>query len=364
MLIDFQGLSFKEACDRVGYDPPERSGAQRSKKKTFSPRETTSPADIWQRKATVFVKHCHKELLKNKEQLAWLAARGINVESVERFKLGWNPEDLWRERKGWGVTTPGKKLWLPLGLIIPYIKDGRVARLRVRTTKEDLRYYVIPGSDMSAMLLPQTGGRLKGWVVTEAELDAILIAQEAGDLVGAVAMGNSSAKPDTEAHKELSEAAHVLNALDFDAAGAKARKWWDKTYLNSERWPVASEKDPGDYFKNAGGDIRAWVIAGLPPGFRPAPLQEQPESNADPPEPQQELVDDLTQVVNCEDDGLIPLISYKYTCKVCGRKTTVLMQEGRLPTKFLAGCFPHDFTKNQIERLRIIDDRDLARKNT
>ena len=41
-------------------------------------------------------------------------------------------------------------------------------------------------------------------------------------------------------------------------------------YPDSKRWPVPKGKDPGDYFKNHKGNIREWIIAGLPRALRPA----------------------------------------------------------------------------------------------
>ncbi|MFQ5736619.1 MAG: hypothetical protein ACE5GY_07120 [Thermodesulfobacteriota bacterium] len=108
------------------------------------------------------------------------------------------------------------------------------------------------------------------WVVVGSASNAILVAQAAGDLVGAIALGSCSAKPDEAAAVLLTRAAFILVALDADDAGAKSWSWWREHYPQAERWPVPEGKDPGDYRK-AGGDIRAWVLAGLPPGLRPAP---------------------------------------------------------------------------------------------
>ena len=59
----------------------------------------------------------------------------------------------------------------------------------------------------------------------------------------------------------------MLNALDFDGAGAKYWPWWERHYPECERWPVQKEKDPGEAFKS-GVNIREWVKAGLPRGLK------------------------------------------------------------------------------------------------
>lgn len=109
-------------------------------------------------------------------------------------------------------------------------------------------------------------------VITEAELDAILVAQEtAGLQVGAMAMGNSSAKPTATAQAILTASLHIANALDYDLRaenkdnpGGVAWLWWKKQFPQAERWPVPVGKDPGDAWQ-AGVNIREWITAGLPP---------------------------------------------------------------------------------------------------
>jgi hypothetical protein len=60
----------------------------------------------------------------------------------------------------------------------------------------------------------------KTHVIVEAELDEILVAQDAGDLVGVVALGSASTKPDKQTSLFLNKSRHILNALVFDGAGA------------------------------------------------------------------------------------------------------------------------------------------------
>jgi hypothetical protein len=115
---------------------------------------------------------------------------------------------------------------------------------------------------------PQHTGHRDVYVIVEAELDAILIAQEVSDLVGVMALGSSSTRPDKAAAVKLDRAAHILNALDADGAGEKeSGKWWRENYPDAVRWPVPEGKDPGEAYK-AGVNIREWVMGGLPVGLR------------------------------------------------------------------------------------------------
>jgi hypothetical protein len=106
------------------------------------------------------------------------------------------------------------------------------------------------------------------FVLVETEFDALLVIQAAGDLVGAVPLGSASSRPDKEAYPLLREAALLVNALDVDDAGAKNSAWWAGQFpRNHMRCPIPEGKDIGDYAA-AGGDLRAWVLACLPPALR------------------------------------------------------------------------------------------------
>jgi hypothetical protein len=285
-LRDVEGLSYRAACARLGVEPmaaptANQIPAQRQAQ-TFTPTQVAAPEDIWSTKAAAFVQYCHEQLLNNQEQLTWLAQRGIDAVQVVKFRLGWNPANAWRERTAWGLpveinpeTGKPKKLWLPLGLVIPVLADCLVVQLRIRRPEGDLRYFVVPGSNRAPLV---TRRDAEAYVVVESGLDAILLDGLAGDLVGVVAMGNDSAKPPADLFPVLTQAAHLSICLDSDAPrknpatgrmespGAKSSLWWLSQFRQAERIPVIGGKDPSEAFK-AGVDIRAWVLAGLPPRF-------------------------------------------------------------------------------------------------
>jgi len=102
------------------------------------------------------------------------------------------------------------------------------------------------------------------FVIVESELDALLIFQEAGDVAGVIAMGSASARPDAAAHDLLKKSDKILNALDYDPAGARAAgKFWPETYgAKVIRWPVPIGKDPSGAWQQ-GLNIRDWIEAGL-----------------------------------------------------------------------------------------------------
>lgn len=295
-LRDYKGLSFKDACKEAGVQV-SRATASLPKmprkapgQEPFEAASSTPPAELWTKCATAFAAWSHEHLLNNPEQLAWLAERGLPLEAVKRYRLGWNPGErgkscLIRPRAVWGLPLPEPKkderpkttFWIPRGLVIPLLDgEGSVLRLRIRrpeadraSFKEETKYYVIPGSCMDAMIL---GADARAFVVVESELDALMLHHQTGDLAGAVSVMTSTVrKIEASALDALSRALCVLVALDFDGAGAKGWERWSISLPRAKRWPCPVGKDPGEAFA-AGANLRAWIMAGLPPVLQPGLL--------------------------------------------------------------------------------------------
>jgi len=127
---------------------------------------------------------------------------------------------------------------------------------------------------MSTMLI---GRERRAFVIVESELDAIAVAA-ASDLAGAVALGSVFAKPDAETFAVLKKSLQILNALDYDTAGAKAMEWWGDNFAHHDRWPVPKGKDPGEAVQ-MGIALDQWIKAGLPPAVTIVAPQKAPPQN-------------------------------------------------------------------------------------
>lgn len=321
-LVNFRGLAFRAAAALVGrklepcaprpLQPPRRP----SEAAPWQPEPAREPSERWRARAGELVAAAHAQLLRNPEPLEYLARRGLPLEAVERYCLGWLPEDVYRERSAWGLphelnprTDKPRKLWIPAGLVIPIFHCGQLHRVRVRRLKPGpfgpKKYYWVPGSGSGTMVLSP---KARAFVAVEAELDAMLCDFASGEQVGALGLGTISAKPDAWTHGVLSQSLAILNALDFEpivpagigeAAQLEAerkmrqqrqvRDWWQVTYDRAERWPVPEAKDPGEAFA-AGVNIADWIKAGLPPVMlMPAapsrPVAPQPLLEAPVPSP-------------------------------------------------------------------------------
>jgi len=283
-MVEFMGYTYRQAFDAAGRSMPENytpavcRPARDRQKKTFEPQVFESPADLWRERALKFVEKAHETLLENEAELSYLARRGLDLQAVKGFRLGWFEGEngkgcMFRSRESWGLETVLKKngkkkvLWIPRGIVIPTFKGGKIYRVRVRRPSEDLktendaRYFIVPGSGME---VAGHNPEHRAFVVVEADLDEMMVCRRAGSLVGTVALGSSGAKPGADVFPVLQKALRVLVALDWDAAGRKAWTWWEKNFSNARQWPVPIGKDPGESFEK-GVDIREWVVAGLPP---------------------------------------------------------------------------------------------------
>lgn len=311
-LRQFDGLSFKEACERLGvkseYKPRPLAVPKAQSAEAFTPKIHDAPAELWQTHAGKLMLHAHNALLDNAAELAKLAARGLPLPAVARFRLGWLPGEqstgrhgqvkirdcYFRARSAWGLPPmqdkngKEKRLWIPRGLVIPaFGQDEQVSRLRIRRTEADrerflpeMKFALIPGSAMAPLLIAPisyaTGQPLPpphAYVITESEMDAMACAYAASraDLpVGALAVGTNLGKPDATAHAALESAAAILVALDFDEPDEKGKRpgaqgwpWWQAQYRQAIRWPVPVGKDPGEAV-GQGLDLAVWIRAGLP----------------------------------------------------------------------------------------------------
>jgi len=269
----FRNMPYPDACDFLGLTPYSSSISTSARLKNlrsaniWHPEPADVPSDIWQDQANKVIEAAEASLWSKEgmEIKSWLNSRGLKDEFIKKARLGCIPRDFTYSRKLWGLPHMidengiSKELWLPSGLLIPYI-NGHTIRIRVRRFNSAGRYYVVPGSSTAPMLLDTK----EVMVVVESELDALLLTQEV-DFVGVVALGAVDFKPDIETTDKLKQAKLVLVALDSDNAGARASWcWWTKNFPNAKRWGTSPfGKDPTEAYQN-GLDLKTWIKAGIP----------------------------------------------------------------------------------------------------
>ena len=266
------------------------STAATNRKDTDTTRLLVEDIEKWRGKAAALVEYCNAALLNDESQMEYLARRGINEAAVRKYKLGWLEGEkdkpcIIRPRPVWGLARDYKQdgtvkhaLWIPRGIVIPAFNEaGDVVRLRIRRTKGDreqslpnLKYYVVPGSDMRPMWLPVIGKSPINFnmaMVVEAELDAIAVHSVAGEFIGVLgAMTAACANLPSDIFEDLKKQDRLLIATDVgDASKAGDTAWerWHHTFGKAVRYGADGGKDPGEMAEN-GKDILEWVLNAYP----------------------------------------------------------------------------------------------------
>lgn len=271
-LCELLGLSYPAACARLKLTPKKRQVGTVAKE-PYKPLVAVNPPAAWIEKATAFVGWCHLKLMSNREAMASILARGFTLDSIARYKIGFNPGDgrqydFKRDRKEWGLEEQFKddgmprKLWLPVGFTIPtFSVDGCITKVKIRRSNwkegEALPKYVeVSGSKFCPSVYGDTA--LPVVLVLESELDGLLVQQFAGDLLYCVALGGSTKPLDAYTDSLLRRTNNILFLPDFDKAGAVAWARWQKMFPGIQRILTPHEKSAGDYCV-AGGDVREWL---------------------------------------------------------------------------------------------------------
>jgi hypothetical protein len=269
---DFWGMSYQDACRKVGRQSISYSGIGAVQPYEFSPSIAEAPCQLWQERAETFIKDCHQELIRNPTALSLLHERGLTIDTATRFRLGYNAQNCWEERKRWGLSIvlreDGKlrKQWLPRGLVIPAYADSYLKPIKLKIRRSDWykednlpKYAEISGSQKQYAVYGEFSLPI---VIVESELDALLIEQEAAQVCCVMALGGAGKHPDAKMHELLRAATVILFSLDFDEAGKKAFAFWRSTYFQVIAWPSPLGKSPADAFQS-GLCLSKWILEGV-----------------------------------------------------------------------------------------------------
>ncbi len=266
-LRDHDGLSLQEACTSLYGD-----GAYQGSVRRFIPPRSRlatcssggEPDLFWQDAARVFCMHAMRLLWspRGAAALAYLRQRGLHDETIRKAALGYNPEAYYDAPELWGFPRWDRPLWIPAGIVIPWIVKGSIWCVRFRSCHDDpdFRYIQVRGGG-NALYRADSVRAGTPAVVVEGEFDALTIEQEAGDLAAVVANGSSNGGRRARWIATLASASRVLLSHDADQAGDRAAAWWLKRLDNAQRWRPL-QKDANTMLQK-GADVRSWIESGL-----------------------------------------------------------------------------------------------------
>jgi DNA primase len=262
--------SKEEAYALVGLDIEKHEHYILPKKEL--PRLELPPKE-WLENARVLVEESHLRLLEKPNILAYLEHRGLNLDAVKRFKLGWNNANLFLKYEDWGLKKEFKEngaekiLWIPEGLVIPHIdRSGIVLRMKVRLAKrKDASGVTVKDGFPPYIYIP---GNMKGmWCfgyqpatcfVVESELDAMTINFFVGNTASCIATGSAMSNPDMLADLKAKKASLLVICHDNDEVGEKAWLKWKRMYPKAQKYPTTLAKDFGDSIR-AGMDAKEFL---------------------------------------------------------------------------------------------------------
>ncbi len=262
----FYGMSYRHACTQLQIEPKQQNTPS-SYFTVSQPKIVSNPPETWMAKAREFVERVHQQLLDHPKGKNMILSRGFSEDSISRFKFGYNPEILLKERPTWGLPSEirpngtERRIWLPMGIVIPTYFENQVIRIKIRRSdwKEGDKigkYIEVPGSKQTPSIFGNTS--LSCAIVLESEIDALLIQQEASDLTYCIALSGATKPLDAETESVLKKTPRILFVPDFDLSGAAAWAKWKKKFHNILCILTPSEKSVGDYFQK-GGDLRKWL---------------------------------------------------------------------------------------------------------
>lgn len=260
---DFLGMTFKEAKELVG----ESFVSHESFPKSVYGKSICLPTRSWQEKAEEFCESSYRRLLIDPEAIAFLKSKyGLTLDTIHRYRIGWNPEKRFQKRSEWGLEEPDKTLCLPRGLVIADVIEGKVSKLKIR----DLdwvegdpygKYKQVSGSSSQTSVIGSRANQVA--LIVESEFDAMLLVQEIGEFCTCVALGGATKKPDLETLKWLQKRTLILYSLDCDDVGRNQYDYWRSTFPKLRAWQAETRKSPADSFILDGVDLKKWFEAGI-----------------------------------------------------------------------------------------------------
>jgi len=275
---------FAEACRHLGASPSELDGQWRARSaaavaaalglrraSALPLAQEIEPAEAWRARGLRFLEEAEAALWSpaGERARAYLHGRGLRGETLRYWRVGFQPTarryDL-AER--WGLpscTEDGRRalVWLPRGIVLPWLADGKLWHFKVRTaaTDPDARYRAVRGGH-PWLYGAETVTPDRPVVLLEAELCAQLLWQEASDLVGTASLGGCNRALAERALARLAACPVQLLAHDADVEGEKGAERLAPRLPRPRRIRPPYAKDPTDYHQQ-GGDVRAWMTCEL-----------------------------------------------------------------------------------------------------
>lgn len=264
--VDFLGYAFKEALEHVGAKLTEQKSAIFITRKSESPIMMLSkPSNSWIQQAWKIVQEAHDTMLSQDDVLQMLHKRGLPIEALKKYKIGWLSESKSFEGIVWGLER--EAVWLPAGIVIPTIEqEDQAIRLKIRRRdwiiNDGLPKYIAISGSMNGLNI--IGNKKHSvMIIVESELDAYALHHAVDDFAFIIAVGGCIKNPDSVTDHYAHKKTVLLICHDNDDAGNSMFNKWKMLYSHAQTCPTPIGKDIGEAIEQ-GIDLRAWIIEKLP----------------------------------------------------------------------------------------------------
>jgi hypothetical protein len=264
---DHLGYSFSDAMDRVGAQISENKPRIFIQKKSYLPAVTAlvKPSGDWTQSARALVDASHEKILFRKDILDSLNKRGLSLNAIQQYRIGWIEHSDKVEGHLWGAEK--EAVWLPAGILIPTIEqDQSIIRLKIRRNDwkpndERSKYVAVTGSMKGLNIIGDKKNPVM--IVVESELDAYALHYAVGDFATIVAVGGGMKDIDSTTNYLAQKKTTLLICHDNDEVGNKMFNKWLTNYPHAKSYPTIIGKDIGEAVEQ-GLKVRDWIIDALP----------------------------------------------------------------------------------------------------
>lgn len=323
LLMDFDGLSYKDACQEAGLahdERPRKTETKRNKSETVSAVSLSEP---WSAQADHVLSSARQGMKSPAAAEFFRDGRGLTGETCRALGFGWQTSDSFFSPEMWGLPK-GKPLAVPEGAVLPIRRGGRVVSLLVRRrfpyiipdTKKELWFHEVRGGAKVPFFCGPSGAPL---VVCESILCAASVYQVSGGQIAALAtLGASKRGMDSDAVAFLKAASLVLIVADDDEAGAVLKKVVRQVRPDAEEMTTARDQNGEPFLKGNGKPAKdindlcqvwrddqrvfSWLAYGFTLALRRKEKQSVRPSSAEP-EPE-EPGEPSSDTISVDDDPL------------------------------------------------------------
>jgi Toprim-like len=157
------------------------------------------------------------------------------------------------------IRASGQPAWvrIPRGIVLPWLLDGQLWQLKVRTNRQDPKYLAISGGH-PCLFGADTLVAGEPAILAEGEFDTLLLWQEADDLVEVATLGSCNRGLSARALRYLLGCPRLLVAYDVDTEGEKRAERLGQLSPRMQRIRPPVGKDVTAFWQ-AGGRVREWV---------------------------------------------------------------------------------------------------------